>query len=173
MSSRSIVSDANSQLIAIALMLAVLFALAAIVLAMILMLPSLTWDNGEVPAIFKISSISHNDEKTGALNYDSRVILLHTGLAPFQNENLMAKFFRNEQPVSCKILTLHGEDFIPTHHFGVQTISGEGCKGATWLPGERVALDFNDKTFHPGDLVTAEIYDTKTGNIISRHSFTA
>jgi hypothetical protein len=41
------------------------------------------------------------------------------------------------------------------------------------LPGERVALDFNDKTFHPGDLVTAEIYDTKTGNIISRHSFTA
>ena len=173
MSSRPFVSDANSQLIAIALMLAVLFVFAAIVLAMLLVLPSLAWDNGEVPVIFKITSISHNDEKTGALNYDSRVILLHTGLTPFQNENLMAKFFKNDQPVSCKILTLHGEDFIPSHHFGVQTISGEGCKGATWLPGERIALDFNDKTFHPGDLVRAEIYDATTGTIISRHSFTA
>jgi len=154
-------------------MLAVLFAFAAIVLALLLVLPSLAWDNGEIPAIFKITSISHVDEKTGALNYDSRVIILHTGLAPFQNENLIAKFFKNEQPVPCKILTMHGEDFIPTHHFGIQTISGEGCKGTTWLPGERVALDFNDKTFHPGDLVTAEIYDTTTGKIISRHSYRA
>jgi hypothetical protein len=172
-SSHHFVSDANSHLIAIALMLAVLFVFAAIVLAMLLMLPSLTWDNGEVPAIFKITSISHNDEKTGKLTYDSRVVLLHMGMTPYQNENLMVKFFKNEQPVSCKIATLHGEDFIPTHHFGVQTISGEGCKGATWLPGERLAIDFNDKTFHPGDLVRAEIYDATTGKIISRHSFTA
>jgi hypothetical protein len=172
-SSRSIVSDANSQLIAITLMLAVMFVIVAIVLAMLMMLPSLTWEKNEVPAIFQITSISHIDEKTGALNYDSRVVMLHTGLAPFQNDNLMAKFFKNEQPVSCNILTLHGEDFIPTHHFGVQTISGEGCKGTTWLPGERVALDFTDSTFHPDEMVRVEIYDTQTGKIISRHSYRA
>jgi len=154
-------------------MVAVVCALAAIVLAMLLMLPALAWGADEVPAIFKITSISHTDEKTHATNYDSRVVVLHTGTTTYQNANLMAKFFKNDEPVRCTITTLHGEDFIPTHHYGIQTISGEGCKGATWLPGERVAFDFTDRTFMPGDLVRVEISDISTGEILSIHSYTA
>ena len=156
-------------------MLVILFAFAALVLAMLMMFASFSMGGGEeeVPAIFKILSVSHTDDESGALNYDSRVVLSHTGPVTYNNSNLMAKFYKNEQPVSCKILTFHGEDFVPSHHFGVQTLSGEGCKGNTWLPNEKVAIDFSDRTFHPDDMVMAEIYDTTTGLIISRHSFRA
>ena len=156
-------------------MLVILFAFAALVLAMLMMFASFSLGGGEaeVPAIFKILSVSHTDDESGALNYDSRVVLSHTGPVTYNNSNLMAKFYKNEQPVNCKILTFHGEDFVPSHHFGVQTLSGEGCKGNTWLPNEKVAIDFSDRTFHPDDMVMAEIYDTTTGLIISRHSFRA
>jgi hypothetical protein len=154
-------------------MVMVVCALAAIVLAMLLMLPALAWGVDEVPAIFKITSITHTDEKTLAMNYDSRVVVQNTGATPYQNADLMAKFFKNDDPVRCTISTLHGEDFIPTHHYGIQTISGEGCKGVTWLPGERVAFDFTDRTFFPGDLVRVEISDVITGEILSIHSYTA
>ena len=150
-------------------MLVILFAFAALVLAMLMMFASFSLDGGkeEVPAIFKITSITHGTK------FDSRVVLSHTGPVTYNNSNLMAKFYKNEQPVNCKILTFHGEDFVPSHHFGVQTLSGQGCKGNTWLPNEKVAIDFSDGTFRPDDMVMAEIYDVKTGLIISRHSFRA
>lgn len=173
MSQTHLLDRGSSQIIAISLMVAVVCALAAIVLAMLLMLPSLAWGDEEVPKIFTITSVSHVDEKTRAPNLDSRVVVLHTGMTPYQNSDLMAKFFKNGQPVRCTIKTLHGEDFIPSHHFGIQTISGEGCKGSTWLPGERVAFDFTDRTFSPGDEVTVEIYDTTTEKILSRHKYIA
>jgi hypothetical protein len=149
-------------------MLAILFVLAALVLAMLLMLPSFSMGGvEEVPAIFKITSITHGTK------YESKVVLLHTGSVTYNNSNLMAKFYKNEQLLHCDILTMHGEDFVPTQHHGVQTMSGEGCKGSTWLPNERIALDLNDGTFRPDDMVTAEIYDAKTGVMISRHSYRA
>lgn len=149
-------------------MLAILFVLAALVLAMLLMLPSFSMGGvEEVPAIFKITSITHGTK------YESRVVLIHTGTVTYENRNLMAKFYRNEQLLHCDILTLNVHDFISTVHHGVERLEGEGGNGNTWLPTEKVALDFTDKTFHPGDLVKAEIYDATSGLIISRHSFRA
>jgi hypothetical protein len=150
-------------------MLVILFAFAALVLAMLMMFSSFSLGGGEeeVPAIFKITSITHGT------NYDSIVVLLHTGSVTYTNSNLMAKFYKNEQLFHCDILTLNGHDFINTIHHGVQTIGGGGCSEKTWLPGERLTINFNDKTFHPGDLVRAEIYDATSGLIISRHSFRA
>jgi len=150
-------------------MLVILFAFAALVLAMLMMFASFSLGGGEeeVPAIFKITSITHGTK------YESKVVLLHTGTVTYTNSNLMAKFYKNDQLLHADILTMHGEDFIPTQHHGVQTMGGAGCSGNTWLPGERIALDFSDRTFHPDDMVMAEIYDTTTGLIISRHSFRA
>ena len=85
----------------------------------------------------------------------------------------MAKFYKDDKLLHCDILTFNGYAFIKTKHHGVQKISGYGCQGSTWLPGERIALDFSDGTFRPDDMVMAEIYDTTTGLIISRHSFRA
>ena len=150
-------------------MLVILFAFAALVLAMLMMFSSFSLGGGEeeVPAIFKITSITHGT------NYESKVVLLHTGTVTYTNSNLMAKFYKNDQLLHADILTMHGEDFIPTQHHGVQTMGGAGCSGNTWLPNERIALDFKNEMFHPDDMVMAEIYDTTTGLIISRHSFRA
>ena len=162
-------SDANSHSIATVLMLVILFAFAALVLAMLMMFSSFSLGGGEeeVPAIFKITSITHGT------NYESKVVLLHTGTVTYTNSNLMAKFYKDDQLLHADILTLNGHDFISTVHHGVKTMSGAGCKGSTWLPNERIALDFSDGTLRPDDMVMAEIYDTTTGLIISRHSFRA
>ncbi|MFA5213135.1 MAG: hypothetical protein WC406_07365 [Methanoregula sp.] len=167
MSSSSGMTDASSHPIATMLIILLVVLLAAIVLAMVMMMPSLAWEDKGVPSIFKILSVTHDP------NLDSRVVMQHTGITPYQNDHLMAKFYKNGEPVTCNIQTFHGTDFIPTPHIGVQTMGGEGCKGNTWLPREKVALDFSDRTFHPGDLVMAEIYDTTTDLIVSRHSFRA
>ena len=117
-------------------MVSVTFLLALLVPLMFTIQP-LTWNmEKEIPEIFTITTIESVDEITNHLNFDSRVILLHTGKIAFQNRNLTAKFFRNGQPVSCSITTMNGHDFIDTVHWGVQWIGGSGCSGAMWSPGD-------------------------------------
>jgi hypothetical protein len=151
-------------------MLAIIFILAILVLLMFRM-PSLQWDNEEIPVIFTITTIDSVDEITGQMNYDSRVLLLHTGTSDYQNKNLKAKFYKNGQPVSCTIATMNGHDFISTVHMGVQWMGGSGCSGVTWSPGERVCIDFSDGTFHPGNTVQMDIIDKITNATLSRHMF--
>ena len=118
-----------------------------------------------------MSSIQDVDEITGHLNYDSRLLLLHTGTADYQNRNLAASIVKNGERVSCNILTMNGHDFISTSHHGVQWMGGSGCSGDTWSPHEQICIDFSDGTFHPGDLVQIDIIDKSSNIIISRHSF--
>ena len=68
----------------------------------------------EIPVIFVITSLESVDELTGYMNYDSRVLRGHTGVADYQNKNLKAKFLKNAQPVTCTIATMNGHDFIDT-----------------------------------------------------------
>ncbi len=78
-------------------MVSVTFLLALLVLLMITIQP-FGWNmEKEIPEIFTITSIESVDEITGHLNFDSRVILLHTGQNAYQNRNLTAKFFKNGQ----------------------------------------------------------------------------
>jgi hypothetical protein len=160
-------TDASSHPIATMLMILLVVLLAAIVLAMVMLMPVIAWEDKGVPSIFKILSVTHDAD------YASIVVLQHTGITPYQNDQLNAKFYKNGEPVSCNIVTFHGDFFVSTHHYGVENMGGSGCSGSTWLPNEKVSLNFSDKTFHPGDLVMAEIYDTTTDLIISRHSFRA
>jgi len=152
-------------------MVAVTMLLALLVLLMINIQP-FGWDGKTgIPEIFIITAIVGTDDITGHMNFDSRVILFHSGSKTYQNNNLTAKFFKNGQMVPGSIITMDGHDFISTAHYGVQWMGGMGCSGTTWSPGERICIDFTDGTFHPGDTVRVDISDTNSGIIISRHEF--
>jgi hypothetical protein len=143
-----------------------------IALLILLMIPSFTVNmEREIPVIFAITSLESVDELTGLMNYDSRVLIRHTGMGDYQNKNLKAKFYKNAQPVTCTIATLNGHDFISTSHTGIQWMGGSGCSGITWSPGEQICIDFSDGTFHPGDSVQMDIIDVVTNSTISRHFY--
>lgn len=163
---------AESHTIANILIVLITMILAALVL-LLFHLPPLHWEITLLPAIFTITNIFHTDEITGDLNYDSRLIVLHTGTVGYNNANLKANLLKNGQPVSCVIETMNGNDFISTAHFGVQWMGGAGCSGATWEPGEMTVIDFTDGTFQPGDMVQIDIVDNSTNQILSRHAFRA
>ncbi len=160
-----------SPVIATILLVALTLILALLVL-FLFRLPS--FELGEPPAILVIQSIDHHSDLAPyRFNYDSRVILVHTGTRAFENRWVKAVFYRNHIPLSAAISTLDGHEFISTRHYGVQWMGGAGCSGGTWTPGESATIDFTDGTFVPGDLVQVDIIDTTTNRTISRHRYTA
>jgi flagellin-like protein len=140
-----------------------------VVLAMLVLLlfhmPNLQWHEAEVPAIFKITKITHGT------NFESTMVVKNTGPVGYKNENLYATTYRNGIPLPCIIETLNGNKFISTHHFGVQNIAG--MSGKTWYADWSISINYKDKTFHPGDEITFEVYDNATSQIISRHTYRA
>jgi hypothetical protein len=163
--------NAASDSIGVILLVAVTILLALLVLLMINVQPFAWSMETEIPEIFIITAIESIDEITGHPDFDSRLILLHTGKTNYQNKNLKARFFKNGQLVPGTIITMNGHDFIGTSHYGVQWMGGSGCSGATWSPGERICIDFMDGTFHPGDSVQVDIIDKNMDVIISRHLY--
>lgn len=162
---------ALSHVLAIIFLIAITIMLAALLLLMI-HLPSLDLRNLKEPSFLEIRDILHTNE-AGVLNYDSRVILYHNGSVDLNNSCLRAEFYRNDSRIYAAIDTLHGTDFIPTHHNGVETMSGLGCKGPTWTPGEKMSIDFKDNTFHPGDRVRVDIINSSSGRLVSRSTHLA
>jgi len=161
--------EASSPALGIILLLAITLILALLVLLMF-HLPFL-YDTS-VPAIFKITNIRHTSEH-GALNYDSYMVIMNTGTAGYPNKNLYAGIYRNGVLMDCRIETFNGHDFIPTHHYTIQTLGGPGSCGSIWNPVEMVFIDFRDGTFHPGDQIIFEVFDNSTKQIVSRHYYTA
>jgi len=161
--------EAASPALGVILLLAITLILAVLVLLMF-RLPYLY--DSSVPAIFKITTIRHTNEH-GALNYDSYMVVMNTGSTGYRNGNLYGVIYRNGEDLGWRIETFNGHNFIPTHHYGIQTLGGAGSQGTTWYPAEMIFIDFRDGTFHPGDLVAFEVYDNTTRQIISRHSYTA
>lgn len=151
--------------IAITMMLAVLVLL-------FFNMPNFLLQDSEVPAIFKITTIRHTNEN-GNLNYDSYMVVVNSGAVGYKNQNLYAKTYKSDILLDCVISTMNGHDFISSQHFGVQNLAGFGAKGATWYSNSMIWIDYTDKTFHPGDEITLEVYDNKTRQILSRHTFTA
>lgn len=161
---------ASSYTIGVVLMIAITFLLAVLVLLLMVSLPYLF--DPSVPAIFKITKVRH-DDGSGHINYDSRMMVVNTGLSGFNNRNLEGETYRNGVRLDCRIPTFQGGEFVPTHHFKIEKLGGQGSCGDTWDPGEMVFVDFTDGTFRPGDTVTFEVYDKTSGQIISRHTITA
>ena len=171
MNSGPVNADASSYPVGVILLVAITCLLALLVLLMVQFQPFALDMEKQIPAIFTITSIQGVDEITGHLNYDSRLILLHTGTTDYQNRNLRAGVKKNGEQVSCTISTMNGHDFISTSHNGVQWMGGPGCSGETWSPREQIAIDFSDGTFHPGDLVQIDVIDKVTNTTLSRHAF--
>jgi hypothetical protein len=153
-------------------MIVVTILLACILLSQSDML-HFAWEDAEVPAIFKITKIRHTNEN-GVLNYDSYMVVINSGATAYKNQDLYAKTYRNGILLDCIISTINGQKFIDgSHHFGVQNLAGFGAKGATWYPNAMIWIDYKDKTFHPGDEITFEVFDSTTDQIISRHMYLA
>lgn len=154
-------------------MVALGIILAAIILSQLMMFNFVLQNSTSVPEIFKITTIRHVNEH-GVLNYDSRMVLIHTGTENYPNRNLMAKIFKNAVPLNFVIATLNGNDYINhAHTTGVHIIGGPGCSGDLWTPGEMTYIEFSHGTFHPGDSVTFEVYDCTTKQLVSRHVYRA
>lgn len=170
MSARAHQDRASSHTIGVVLMIAITFLLAVLVLLLMVNLPYLF--DPSVPAIFKITKIRHTSE-SGTLNYDSYMVVKNTGAIGYQNINLYALTYRNGELLASSISTMNGYAYVSTHHYRVQTLGGPGSRGRVWDPNEMIAIDYADRTFHPGDVVTFEVYDATTQQIISRHTYTA
>jgi hypothetical protein len=161
---------ANSHIIGELLMVIIILMLAVLVLLMF-QFPDFFLHPFLIPAFIEIRGVYHTNEQ-GAMNLDSRVILFNNGTDSFENDNLKAVFYRNGEKLSCTINTLNGYNFIPTHHMGIQTMGGTGCQGTLWSPHQKIALDFTDGTFRPGDRVTVDIV-RKPDILLSSYSYNA
>ncbi|MFA6226706.1 MAG: archaellin/type IV pilin N-terminal domain-containing protein [Methanoregula sp.] len=157
-------TDATSPVIGGILTIAITIILALLVLLLFHM-PSHAWQDNDVPAIFKITQITHGT------HLDSFMVVKNTGSIGYKNQNLYAKTYKNGIPLDCIISTMNGHDFISSHHFGIQNI--KGMSGQTWYSDLAISINYKDWTFHPGDVVTFEVYDTTTDQIIARHTYTA
>lgn len=161
-----------SHPVATILLVAITILLALLVLLMFAF-PSFDFPTtADPPSFIEIRSVIHTSEN-GILNYDSRVVLFHNGTQAYPNNDLYATFYRNSKKLPCVIETFNGYEFIRTHHNGIQTMGGLGCQGEKWNIHEKIVLDFTDGTFHPGDLITVEVYQKPKNILISRYSRTA
>ncbi len=161
--------DGDSNPMGTILIIAITFAIVALVLAQLLQIPALL--DPTPPCIFEITTIRHVNDH-GVLTYDSRVMMIHTGSVDYKNKNLMAKIYRNDIPLAFVMGSLNGNDYIAHYHTtGVDIMGGAGCSGSTWSPNEMLYIDFNDRTFHPEDTVRIEVYDKTTHLLVSSDTF--
>jgi hypothetical protein len=160
---------ADSPVIGVMLMIALVIVLAALVLLLALQLPNLAYDP-TVPCIFQITKIRHTDTN-GVLNYDSYMVIQNSGEIAYDNRKLSAKTYRNGQHLPCDLPTLNGNEYIPTHHFWIQNMGGFGTQGFLWYPGATIYINFAHGTFRPEDTVVFEVYDRATGQLISRDTW--
>jgi hypothetical protein len=163
--------SASSVAIGIIILVAITVILAILVLLLCQMPDFNLREENTIPAIFKITKIRHVNEQ-GNLNYDSYMVVKNTATGGYKSRSLFAKTYKNGILLACEIPTLNGEDFIAkAHHYDIQYMSG--ATGDTWYSGATIAIDYKDRTFYPGDLVTFEVSDITTQKVISSHTIKA
>lgn len=161
-----------SNIHATLLMVVITVVLAALLLLMLLaMIPSWSWTEPAQPPII-IIDIVHTSTETGKLTYASRVFLLNNGSTVYENDDLKAIFYQDDQRVRT-VQTLNGHLLIKSHHYGVRYLTGQGCRSRYWNPGEVMEVDLHDQTLIPGAKVTVEIVDKQTKEVISKHTVIA
>ena len=128
------------------------------------------------PPLIEVTSVLHTTA-SGSTQQASRIFIRNTHSVEYKNRDLMAEFYKNNKKLYARIYTLHGVGFIPTHHFGVSTIGGAGCRDDYFSPGEEIEINLKDGYYAPGDLVELRIYqksgDTSylplIGNLLDSH----
>ena len=164
---------AISPVIATMLLVGMTVVLSALVYMMVAGLPAaIPFDAANELQYIEITAVYHQDDDLPhAMNYDSRVLLTHKGTRELMNNDLRALVFRNGAQMSCRIDTMNGVKIQGTPHTGLQKISGPGCQGQTWAPGETLTLDLNNGTLHPGDELRIDIFSRSRNMVISSDSF--
>ncbi|TAJ44003.1 hypothetical protein [Methanofollis fontis] len=187
----------NVQAIMVLLLLTVL--LVAILFAALSHFIRFPFDPGmqTTDRIFEITAVRHYSEDGVTMNYDSRLTLwyndspdtfdigdpadllaVYCGYSrdnpdrtrQYVKDDLTAQFYCNGEPVYAVIGTLDAHLFIPTHHNGVQYMTGTG---SVWCPNAKITIDFRDGTFRPGDVVRVEVRSKSAGRVISADTATA
>lgn len=161
--------DAVSPVLGVVLMVAVTVLLAAIILALLSWLPHLC--DPFPPAVIRVVEVHDYDENGIELNYDSRLLMRNYGTKDIPNRQITAAFYCDGVRVNCRLVNFHGEDDVPSHHYGIQRVGGLGCRDETWESGGSVLIDFTDRTFMPGKKVRVDIIDIRSGCVISRDYF--
>jgi hypothetical protein len=159
-------------------MVMITLVLAVLVLLVAIPMPY-TLSDASVPSIFKILKIRH-DDGSGHLNFESYMVLKNTGNTNYDNWNLFVLTYVGGEQIPAEIPTLNANEQAADHvHHLVQTLGGLGASGsrkkgnAIWPPGALLSIDYKDGTFHPGDMVTIEVYNKTTRQIISRDMYKA
>lgn len=150
-------------------MIGIAIILAVLVLSNLLSFITL-WNNSSVPTVFEITTIRHTN-MYGFLNYESYMVVKNCGDVAYDNRKMYARTYRNGILLPCFISTLNGNDFIPVKPYGIYIMGGLGTHDFSWYPGHTIYIDYNQGTFHPGDMVTFEVYDRETNRIISRDTW--
>ena len=99
------------------------------------------------------------------------MVVKNSGSTAYDNRKLYAKTYRNGDHLPCDIPTMNGHDFLPTPHFGIQTLGGFGSDDFLWYPEAMISIDFEKGTFHPEDSVQFDVYDKTTNLLISRDTY--
>lgn len=143
-----------------------------VILAIILMssfhLPDFDWEYTEPPVIFSITSITSSPS-----TYESQIFLRNIIKKDFNNHELSAKIYCNGELLPCTIETLQITNFIPTAHYGVKLLKGQGGSDNTWNYNQMLGIDLSNGFIHPGDVIRVDIIKTATDTVISRDSMEA
>ena len=173
---RALTEQGSSVAQATILLVAITFALGAMVLLISMPLP-LSLPVEHVPAIFVITDIIHVN-KYGQMVEEGWVVLKNSGPVDFNNIEMYAITYVNGKKIPAEIPCLNANQIkqISNHH-GIQFLEGYGASGTKenhntiWLSGATLAINYNDHSIRPGDIVTIEIYNSVSNTIISRDTY--
>lgn len=144
--------EADSNTIDHILMIGITVVIAALILLYLLGFFSGFFSDKLAEPVFEVINVVHGSGKL-----DSIVIVQNTG-SDYPNKDLAAMIYRNNQPLCAVINTLYGHEFIPTHHYGVQYMSGPGCRGRLFAHKEMISVNLKNGSLHPGDLIEFRVY---------------
>lgn len=157
-------------------MVIITIIIAFLVLLFVLMF-QLSWYDPRVPCIFEITKVRHTD-LNGRMVDDGYVVLKNTGSVAYENWNLYALTYVNDNPVVADLPTLNADEWINTPgRRGVKNIGEAGSGGtrqghnAFWHSQASLFINYNNHLIHYGDRVTIEIYNKSSGEIVSRDTF--
>jgi len=164
--------DADSTVVSAIILTGITIALCAFTLTICLgYFGGDAADEEKIPELLKITDILH--VSGGKLTYAGIVILRNTGGVALTNKDIGATLHINNGDTLTVIETLYAHDFIPTHHSYIRLIGGPGTSRPSWGAGETGYFDFSDELIHPGDLVRIDVFDRRSGNIISQSEMIA
>jgi FlaG/FlaF family flagellin (archaellin) len=154
--------SAVSQVQSVLLLVAVVVLLVIVLLIYLLgYFPLKSGCECDAPSLIKISKIENARGSNG--KYESVVVIRNDADYPFPNDDLRLELLINGEK-KRDIFTLNGHNFIPTHHYGVQTIGGGGTQGTQLVPRSSIRIDFADNTIYPRERVTVLIYQKGKGD---------